>query len=210
MSSTTLLRLSGLALLFAGVLLAIAIPFHPSDTDPQALVRPAWVPVHTVFTIAVLLSLFGLPGLYLRVQGKSGWLGLLGFVLLFTGSAFLLAGLFFEAFVASAIASSAAGQALLDPAGSLLGGTLSTILLLSSSIFSLGCLLFCIAILRTRTATSVGGLLFLAGIPLAYWPPLPQLVGTIGGMLLGIGSIWFGYILLTRSSERAVQAQATA
>ncbi len=144
MSSTTLLRLSGLALLLAGVLLAIAIPFHPSDTDPQALVRPAWVPVHTVFTIAVLLSLFGLPGLYLRVQGKSGWLGLLG------------------------------------------------------------------AILRTRTATSVGGLLFLAGIPLAYWPPLPQLVGTIGGMLLGIGYIWFGYILLTRSSERAVQAQATA
>jgi len=86
----------------------------------------------------------------------------------------------------------------------------TTILLLSSSIFSLGCLLFYIAILRTRTATSVGGLLFLARIPLAYWPLLPQMIGTIGGMLLGIGYIWFGYTLLTRSSEREVQAQATA
>jgi len=152
MSSTTLLRLSGLALLLAGVLLALAIPFHPSDTDPQALLRSAWVPVHTVFAIAVLLSLFGLLGLYLRLRERSGWLGLLGFALLFTGSAFILAVLFFEAFVAPAIASSAAGQALLDPAGPLFGGTLKVVLVLVSSIFSLGCLLFCIAILRSGTA----------------------------------------------------------
>ncbi len=209
MSSTTLLRLSGLALLLAGVLLALAIPFHPSDTDPQALLRSAWVPVHTVFAIAVLLSLFGLLGLYLRLRERSGWLGLLGFALLFTGSAFILAVLFFEAFVAPAIASSAAGQALLDPAGPLFGGTLNVVLVLVSSIFSLGCLLFCIAILRSGTAARFASLLLLAGILLAFWPPLPQLVGTIGGVLLGLGYIWFGYTLLTRSSERAVQAQAT-
>ena len=145
----------------------------------------------------------------LELRERSGWLGLLGFALLFTGSAFILAVLFFEAFVAPAIASSAAGQALLDPTGPLFGGTLNVVLVLGSSIFSLGCLLFCIAILRSGTAARFASLLLLAGILLAFWPPLPQLVGTIGGVLLGLGYIWFGYTLLTRSSERAVQVQAT-
>ena len=210
MSSKTLVRVSGLALLLAGVLLALAIPFHPSDADPQALIRPAWVPVHTVFTIGVLLSLFGLMGLYLRLRERTGWLGLLGFVFLFSGSAFVLAVLFFEAFVAPAIAASAAGPALLDPAGPLFGGPLFVILLLTSGIFSLGALLFCIALLRSGTAARWAGLLLLAGILLAFWPPLPQLVGTIGGILLGVGYVWLGYVLWARTGEQVVQAQTTA
>ena len=53
------------------------------------------------------------------------------------------------------------------------------------------------------------GLLLLDGILLAFWPPLPDLVGMIGGVSLGLGFIWFGYLLLARSSEQAVQVQAT-
>lgn len=210
MSSTTLVRVSGLALLLAGILLAVAILFHPSDADPQALMRPAWVPVHTALTIAAILGLFGLMGLYNRLRERSGWLGLIGFVLLFSGTALFVAGLSIEAFVLPALASSAAGQKLLDPAGPLFGGPLNVVLLLTSGIFSLGCLLFCVAILRSEISLRWVGLLLLAGILLALWPPLPQLVGTIGGVLLGLGYIWFGYILLARSGERAVQAQATA
>jgi len=196
--------------LLSGALIAVPIVFHPSYADPQALMRPAWLPVHTVLTISAILGLFGLVGLYNRLRERSGWLGLTGFVLLFTGTALFVAGLSIEAFVLPALASSAAGQKLLDPAGPLFSGPLNVFLLLTSGIFSLGCLLFCVAILRSGIYGRWVGLLLLGGILLAFWPPLPDLVGIIGGVLLGLGFIWFGYILLARSGERVVQAQATA
>jgi hypothetical protein len=206
----TLARMSGVALLLAGALIAVPIVFHPSYADPQALIRPAWLPVHTALTIAAILGLFGLIGLYNHLRERSGWLGLIGFVLLFTGTALFVAALSIEAFVLPALASSASGQALLDPAGPLFGGPLNVFLLLTSGIFSLGCLLFCIAILRSDISGRWVGLLLLGGILLAFWPPLPDLVGIIGGVLLGLGFVWFGYILLARSGERVVQAQTAA
>ena len=209
MSSTTLVRVSGLALLLAGILLAVALPFLPSDADPQGLLRPAWVLVHTALTIAAILGLFGVVGLYNRLGERSGWLGLIGFVLLFTGTALLVAGLSIDAFVLPALASSAAGQTFLDPAGPLFGGPLTVVLLLTGGLFSLGCLLFCITILRSRIDGRWVGLLLLGGI-LLPWEQLPDLVSIIGGVLFGLGLIWFGYILLARSGERAVQAQATS
>jgi hypothetical protein len=210
MSSTSLTRWSGLALLLSGALIAVPIVFHPSYADPQALLRPAWVPIHTALTISAILALFGLVGLYTRLRERSGWFGLIGFVLLFTGTALFVAGLSIEAFVLPALASSAVGQTLLDPAGPLFSGPLNVFLLVTSGIFSLGCLLFCVAILRSEITLHWVGLLLLGGILLAFWPPLPDLAGIIGGVLLGLGFIWFGYILLARSGERAVQAQATA
>jgi hypothetical protein len=129
--------------------------------------------------------------------------------LIFSGTVLFVAVLGIEAFVFPALASSAAGQTLLDPAGPLFGGPLNVFLLLTSGIFSLGCLLFCVAILRSGSDGRWMGLLLLGGILLAFWPPLPDLVGIIGGVSLGLGFIWFGYILLARSGERAVQAQVT-
>jgi hypothetical protein len=210
MSPTFLTRWSGVALLLSGVLIAVPIVFHPSYADSQALLRPAWMPVHIALTMAAIFGLFGLVGLYSRLRERSGWLGLTGFVSIFTGTALFVAVLSIEAFVLPALASSASGQALLDPAGPLFGGPLNVFLLLTGSIFSLGCLLFCIAILRSDISGRWVGLLLLGGILLAFWPPLPDLVGIIGGVLLGLGFIWFGYILLARSGERVVQAPATA
>jgi hypothetical protein len=210
MLSKTSVRVSGVALLLSGALLAVPILFHPSEADPQALLRPIWLPVQTALTIAAILGLFGEVGLYSQLRERSGWLGLIGFVLLFSGTALFVAVLSIEAFVLPALASSASGQTMLDPAGPLFGGPLNVFLLLTSGIFSLGCLLFCIAILRSEISGRWVGLLLLGGILLAFWPPLPDLVGIVGGVLLGLSFIWFGYILLARSGERAVQAQATA
>src|SRR5690348_3792303 len=114
MSSTSLTRWSGLALLLSGALIAVPIVFHPSYADPQALLRPAWLPVHTALTISAILALFGLVGLYNRLRERNGWLGWIGFVLLFTGTALFVAVLSIEAFVLPALASSAAGQTFLD------------------------------------------------------------------------------------------------
>src|SRR6185369_15583737 len=66
LSAASFIRWSGLALLVAGVLTAIVVFFHPSDADPFGLLSPLWPPVHFIFGLAFVLSLFGLIGLHLQ------------------------------------------------------------------------------------------------------------------------------------------------
>lgn len=85
MSTTKLLRWSGLASILAGVLYTIATLLHPPGEDVPAMITAAWVPAHAIGWVANSLLLLGLVGLYGRQAEKTGWLGLLGFVLAFIG-----------------------------------------------------------------------------------------------------------------------------
>ena len=163
MSSTQLIRWSGLALLLAGLLIALPVPFHPDNADPEAVIRAAWVPVHSLIELGAILSLFGLVGLSIRYMEHLGWLGLMGFTLLFIGSGFFVGYVFVEAFVLPGIAVSPGRQVVLDPAGPLV----------------------------------------------AFWPPIPHLVGILGGVLLGLSYIWLGYALWAKAGERVPRANVS-
>lgn len=199
MSVAALVRGSGFALALAGLLLAVAILFHPSDADPHAVVRPAWVPVHTVLTLATLLLLLGMMGLYFgRLRQTSGWLDLVGFLPLFTGTA------------------------LFAPTGPLFGGPLSAALLLTGSLFALGCLLWCVSTARGVLAPRWVGLPLLGGILLAIWPPAamgrphcgrgvrpwPDLVGVSpGGAAREFGPLgWLVQLAAERPSGKVIGA----
>ncbi len=210
MSASSLIRLSGLALLIAGVLVALATPFHPNEAaDPNAPATDAWVVVHSVYVPAFILGLFGLVGLYARQAEQVGVLGLVGFILAYIGSALFLVVVIMEASVIPAIAADASGEALLDPAGPLFGGELGLIFLLGQITFALGFILTGVVTSRAGVLPRWPGLLLLIGAPLAaFWPPLPQLVGVTGGVLLGLGYVWLGYAMWARTSERAIQQPA--
>jgi hypothetical protein len=206
MSSSRLIRWSGLALLLAGLLVAIPILFHPSDADPQAVLNSIWVPVHSLFVSGAVLMLFGLIGFYASQIERAGGLGLIGFILTFIGNALIVFVLALEAFVIPVIAANAAGQALLDPAGPLFGGLLGLVLLLMAGIFALGTILLGIATFRAGMLPRWAGVLLAVGGPLlAFWPPLPQMLGTIGGVLVGVSFIWSGYTIWAGSGARALQ-----
>jgi hypothetical protein len=209
MSSSRLVRWSGLALLLAGILIAVSALLHPSDADPRAALSSAWVPVHIMFTAGAVLTLFGLIGFYGAQADAAGRLGLIGFILTFTGNSLVVALLMLEAFVIPALAADAAGQALLDPAGPLFGGALGIALLLMAASFALGSILLGIATARAGALPRLAGVLLIAGGPLlALWPPLPQIVGTAGAVLLGASFVWSGYVLWSRPAARSLQAKA--
>lgn len=210
MSSANLVRWSGVALLIAGALVAVAMPFHPNDAaDPYAVTTNVWVIVHSLYVPAFILSLFGLIGLYVRQAEHAGVLGLVGFILAFIGSALFLVVVVLEASVIPVIAADPAGQALLDPAGPLFGGELGPILLMGQATFALGFVLTGIATVRAGVLPRWPGVLLLIGAPLAaFWPPLPQLVGVTGGVLLGLGYAWLGYAMWMRTGERVIQQPA--
>ena len=80
-----LLRWCGLALVAAGV---VATLLHPSRETATTIVasKPRLVAAHVVYTLAWLLVLFGLPGLYAAQRGGMGRLGLVGFLTAFAGT----------------------------------------------------------------------------------------------------------------------------
>jgi hypothetical protein len=209
MTSSRVIRWSGLALLLAGLLIAIPMLFHPSDADPQAVLNSAWVPVHSLLLAGALVTLFGLIGLYGAQAEAVGTLGLIGFILTFVGIALVVAVLILEAFVIPVIAANTAGQALLDPAGPLFGGTLGLIFLVMGVSQALGFILLGFATARAAVLPRWAGVLLLLGGPLlAFTPPLPQLVGTIGGVLMGASFVWLGYAIWSSARIPVVQARA--
>ena len=82
MSNANLTRWSGLSLLLAGIANALfwllVIPIG-TFAGAGAVQNSLWVPSQFLHTLAALLALFGLIGLYTWQGDKNGWLGLTGF-----------------------------------------------------------------------------------------------------------------------------------
>lgn len=68
-----LLRWCGLALVAAGGLMVGATLLHPSRETASTIVASEWqlVAAHVVYTLAWLLVLLGLPGIYAARAGSS-------------------------------------------------------------------------------------------------------------------------------------------
>ena len=83
-----LLRLCGLALVVAGLLIVLATLLHPPRETARTIVASESTPVaaHVVYTVACLLVLLGLPGLYVAHHSGMGRPGLAGFLTAFSGT----------------------------------------------------------------------------------------------------------------------------
>ena len=142
-----LLRMSGLALVAAGVLMAVATLLHPSRETATTIIasEAGLIAAHVAYTLAWLLVLLGLPGLYAAQRGRMGRLGLTGFLMAFTGT-YLIAVTGNFGFLAPVLARNS--PAVLDaitqypPVVGING--------LAAITFMIGYLLFGIAMIRTR------------------------------------------------------------
>ena len=205
MSSTTLYRLSGGALIAASLLSIVnsilsAVLFS-GNTTPQQYMSPPWLLMNLVVIIGSLLFVIGLPGMYLRQAGLTGVLGLLGFILAFFGS--LLAGAFFtlEATVFPLLAQVAPN--LLE--GDLLPGGMFLLLLVFSLLNMIGAILLGIATMRAHVFPRLAGvLLLIAGIGMGLtfvFPPSTSLspgaiIETVSSFAYDAAFLWCGYMLI--------------
>lgn len=196
METTRALRWTGLALMLAGLFTAGGSLLHPNDADPQAAQQALWAPAHFILIIGLLLTLFGLIGLYQAQSDRGGALGLAGFGLTFVGIALVIPVIVIDAFIFPALAATAAARPLLDEAGPLLGGPLGLVLLLATALPSLGMILLASAMIRVGRLPRLAGALLLVGGPLlAGSGLLPQFVGTAGGVLVGVSFLWSGFLI---------------
>jgi hypothetical protein len=190
----------GLALVAAGMLMVVATLLHPSRETASRIVasEPRLVAAHVVYTVAWLLVLFGLPGLYAAQRGGMGRLGLAGFLIAFSGT-YLIAVTGNFGFLAPVLAKQA--PAVLDA----LSQYLPVVIIngLAAVLFMMGYILFGIAMTRPATLPRWSGVVVAVGAPAhllgfgiaqlvstAAWP-----IAILGSVSLGAGLAWPGYRL---------------
>jgi len=207
MSSSTLYRLSGVALLMGGLLLAIGLvgalviigSSPPGNSSANASVL--FQLVFLAIACGLVLIVAGLPGMYVRQARRTGGIGFLGFVLTLFGMLLDLGLALFAAIIVPWI-STAAPQLLS-------GGPPALFILLYSPflLLGIGSLVLGIAAMQANALPSgVIVVLMLSGIANLFsipaWPI--SLAGFIGQFLFAGGLAWVGYLLVSGRGEEAV------
>ena len=196
MSTVTLSRASGLALLLGAVLfiigLALAFVFN-TDT-------PLGLAMAGVWTSGLVLLLLGLPGIVARQASPAGWLGFVGFLLAFSGaflsiSSFAVLYLTIRPWFAGHAPTVGHQFLLTNPAMNLVGTFLTWggLVLLGS------------ATMRARVFSRWAGLLLIVAVVVDFFTIPGGIVGSIAqplsNVVLVLGLGWMGYALLTAQGE---------
>ena len=190
MSSSNLIRLSGLAAILASVLLSVGALLSlvtESENMSVSATTPSYAFSSLLYLLGGVLLLLGLVGLYIRQSGPSGILGLVAFLVAFFGTALAVGATWAELFVAPSLAVEAPRVLDAEPTGMLaLGFALTFVVFLP-----LGWLLFGLASFRARIYPRAAAILLMVGAVIAGLPiPLTEIV-------LYVGVAWLGFTLFT-------------
>ncbi len=190
MSSSALIRWGGLAAILAGMAWAASGVVHFSLVYPAAGTGPPGSisdylieGAHAVAEAGMLGALLGLRALQ---APRYGWLGAVGFVLAFLGTALLFA---------ITVIGIASGEAL--------GEAVLTLIFVSGVLgWLVGFPLLGIATLRARVLPRWCGVLLIA-----YFPLFVLLLGSYGWGGIALGLLWLalGYAFWARSGQAAQQ-----
>ena len=196
-----LFRWCGMALIVGGVLMVVATLLHPSRETAMTIVasESRLVAAHVVYTLAWLLVLLGLPGLYAAQRGGMGRLGLVGFLTAFSGT-YLIAVTGNFGFLAPVLAKQS--PAVLDSISQY--SPVVIINGLAAVLFMIGYVLFGVAMIRTATLPRWSGVLVAVGAPahlLGFG--IAQLVTTAAWPIAILGSVSLGPAWLARLSAVA-------
>ncbi len=198
---SSLMRWAGLSALVAGICYVLVGIFHPANV-PSSVTTTRWEIVHIVACAMCFFGLLGIAGLYARQAVKTGWLGLIGYILLSLWFVVIMGFSFVEAFILPhvATASPALVQAWMGmfngPAGTFNLGALPTIWTLTAPVYILGGLLFGIATFRAGILPRWAGALLAASTALAPTGALlPNASQPKLAIPMGLALAWLGYAL---------------
>lgn len=211
-TTSNLIRWSGLSAMAAGLIFAGIQPIHPPDVLASVNTN-LWAILTSLKTVMSLFGLFGIAGLYARQVEKSGWLGLAGYLLLTLFYAVQMCMSFVEPLilpllttVAPTFVESVLGLAS-GTAGPMNLGALAVVYQLVSALYLLGTLLFGIAMFRTRIPSHWAACLLASSGPLAVIMVtlLPHWIERFAAWPMGIALIWLGFALFTERREPSAQ-----
>jgi hypothetical protein len=208
-NTSTLMRMASLSAMVAGLCFIVIGMLHPVN-ELSAVSTAAWLYAHIAATALGFFGLFGMAGIYARQAEKTGWLGLIGF-LLFTAWMTLVSGIsLVEAFILPKLVteSPAFVEAFLgmfsDSASAINLGILPTLWKISGPMYILGPVLFGIATFRAGVLPRWAGALLALNL---IWVPIGALVPPEYQpkimIPVGMAVAWLGYALFSERRENA-------
>ena len=201
MTNSTLFRLAGLSALLAGICYTLVGIFHPANI-PSSVTTTRWEIVHVLACAMSFFGVLGLTGIYVRQAEKTGWLGLIGFILFSLWLVLIMGFSFVEAFILPHIATSTPGFVVSwmgmfnGPAGKFDIGSLATVWKLTGPLYIFGGLLFGIATFRAGILPRwAGALLAISTVLAPIGALLPNASQPKLAIPLGLALAWLGYAL---------------
>lgn len=203
MAPSNLLRLSGLAAVGAGVLLAVSELLGLTidyDNLRVEVTTGFWFVSSLGFMLGAILLLGALIGIYLRQAEAAGTLGLLGFLVAFVGTALVVGATWADGFFTPGLAEVAPEVLGTEELPALLNFGFT----LSFGLASLGWLLLGVATLRARVYPRAAAILLIVGAVLTFIPlPLTSIV-------LSVAVAWLGLVLMSGQEASSIQATTGA
>jgi hypothetical protein len=190
MASPNLIRWGALAALLAGVFFIVEAAAIPFVGDLH------WA-FHTLDSPAHAFLAVGLVGLYLwqTRQGRFGWLGTVGFILIVAASVVIALGGLVIVFVDGVLRAKAE--------------VLNDIVHPLEYLVIIGAVLFSMATMRVNTLPSGGALLIIIGalgfFGIAFVGVGPEWLRAVAVAILGAGWAWLGHALWSESGEAVQQ-----
>jgi hypothetical protein len=216
-TTSNLIRFSGLALVPAGIVFAGIQPIHPPDVV-ESVTTTAWAIITSLKFVMSVLFVVGITGLYARQAEKAGVFGLVAFLVLATSWTLLTCFVFTEAFVLPPLAATA--PAFVDAVlgisyghtGDVNLGALPTLYSVVGITYMLGGLLFGIATFRAGILPRVpAALLAIAATLTPLAALLPHAEQRYAALPAAFALAWLGYALFSERRASAAQvALATA
>lgn len=208
-TTSKLIRWTGLAAIVAGIIFAGIQPFHPVDVL-ASVTTGTWTTIIALKLTMCFLFLVGLTGLYARQAKQSGRLGFVGFLLLSLSWWLQASFVFVELFILPVLASSTP-QFVESYLGIVNGspgemniGALPAVYGAVGVLYLLGGLVFGIATFRARVLPRwPAGLLAAAAIVTPAAALLPHALQRYAAVPMGIAMIWLGYALFRKQGKSA-------
>jgi hypothetical protein len=203
-------RWAGLAAMGAGMLYIAVQPIHPPDVL-SSVTTTRWAITHYLSIAMDILGMLGIAGIYARQVGKSGWLGLAGYLLFSLFYALSLALHFAEAFISPVLATEAPRFVegflgiITGHASEINLGALPAVYKLAGFAgYVLGGLLFGIATFRAGILPRWAGGLLVIGtlLPILGSSLVPHPYDRIFAVPVGLAVAWLGYALFSERRER--------
>ena len=174
------------------------LPREALTADFSLMVKdPDWIWINTIALPAMILTIFGFTAIYSRLYQTSGWLGLIGYIVITIAYIFQAAQLTWEIFLYPVIVAYEPAVPLLSE-NIMINHPLVTIfsIIFSASVL-LGVLLFGIVLIRSKVFQKIGGILFLTGAILyAVGSMFTVYLGILGVLMFAAGCLILGINLM--------------
>ena len=193
-------RYLGLALIAAAIIQLVAGLLHPEDS-PAGMVQPLWQPLHVVFFFTLFVVLLAVVRIYGLIASTGGWQGATAIVLLALGIVGFEGVMLLEFAVFPPLAANGSTRGLLDETGPLLAGLLGPWLYATAAVFSVGGILFAVALIRSGGWPRWSSALLLVAPVVAFSPPLPLWMWQLGLAVFSVGLADLGRTLWRRAGS---------